>query len=81
LQCETLRESLDKAVAENKSLQDQLGSRTRALESLVDEREKLMLELADIYAIGSVREVIQKAQDAMAVQLELSNIRIAFNGL
>jgi hypothetical protein len=48
---------------------------------LVDEREKLMLELADIYAIGSVREVIQKAQDAMAVQLELSNIRIAFNGL
>ena len=81
LQCETLRESLDKAVAENKSLQDQLGSRTRALESLVDEREKLMLELADIYAIGSVREVIQKAQDAMAVQLELSNIRIAFHGL
>lgn len=80
LQCETLQESLDKAVAENKSLQDQLDSRTRALESMIGEREKLMLELADIYAIGSVQEVIQKAQETAAAQLELSNIRIAFHG-
>ena len=80
LQCEELQESFNKVVAENKSLQDQLLSRSRALESLVDEREKLMLELADIYAIGPVQEVIEKAQATSVVQLELSNLRIAFHG-
>jgi hypothetical protein len=80
LQCETLQESLDKVVAENKNLKDVQASRTRALESLADEREKLMLELADIYAIGSAQEVIQKAQQTTALQLELSNLRSAFQG-
>lgn len=80
LQCETLQESLDKAVAQNKTLQDVSSSRTRALESLVDEREKLMLELADIYAIGSVQDVILKAQEASALQLQLSNLRMAYHG-
>lgn len=80
LQCETLQESLDKALSENKSLQEQLGSRTQALEQMVIERESLMLELADIYAIGSVQEVIQKAQDTTAAQLELSNLRVSFHG-
>jgi len=80
LQCEALQESLNNTVAENKSLQDQIISRSRALESLVDERERLMLELADIYAIGPVQEVIEKAQAVSAAQLELSNLRIAFHG-
>jgi hypothetical protein len=47
---------------------------------MVIERESLMLELADIYAIGSVQEVIQKAQDTTAAQLELSNLRVSFHG-
>jgi chromosome segregation ATPase len=81
LQCESLQESLDKIVVENTSLRDQLRSRTEALDTLVDEREKLMLELADVYAIGSVQDVIQKARETMAAQLELSNIRVALHGL
>lgn len=81
LQCESLQESLDKIVVENTSLRDQLRSRTEALDTLVDEREKLMLELADVYAIGSVQDVIQKARETMAAQLELSNIRVALHEL
>ena len=80
LQNEALQESLEKTIAENKCLQEAQASRTRALESLVDEREKLMLELADIYAIGSAQEVIQKAQMTSALELELGNLRTAFYG-